>query len=376
MRAFPFALIAGMLVLSQISMSQDATPQSYAPVKQIDAVFAGLQSDRAPGAAVLVIHDGKVVFERGYGITDLRTLHKIDEHTNFRLASLTKQFTAIALMLLVNDSKVRYEEKLTDIFPDFPEYGKQITMRELLNHTSGLLDYEDLMRMPDKNTPENAIPQIKDREVLQLLKQQNHTKFESGTKWDYSNSGYVVLAQVVEKVSGQPFGDFLRERIFAPLGMSNTVAYQKGKNEVQHRAYGHSKEGDRWKETDQSPTSATLGDGGIYTSLEDMVRWNGALDHHTLLSEDAMQPALTPARWDGEMVRDRRDKPIAYGFGWFLAPYRGHSRMFHYGETAGFRNNIQRFPADRLTVLVLCNRADLQPEGLALRVADLFLPAN
>jgi CubicO group peptidase (beta-lactamase class C family) len=183
----------------------------------------------------------------------------------------------------------------------------------------------------------------------------------------------VVLAQVVEKTSGEPFGQFLRDRIFAPLGMTNTVAYEKGKNEVPHRAYGYSKVSDRWQETDQSPTSATLGDGGVYTSLQDMVLWIGALDNHTLLTEQEMLAATTPAEVNGEVVRDKDGHPMPYGFGWFLAPYHGHARMFHYGETVGFRNNIQRFPADKLTILILCNRADLEPKFMALKVADLYL---
>src|SRR5258707_15641654 len=141
------------------------------PVPQeIDHIFDGLRSDGAPGAAVLVLRNGEVVFERGYGVADLRTLRKIDAQTNFRLASCTKQFTAMAVMLLVHDGKLRYEDRLTDIFPDFPEYGKSITIRNLLNHTSGLLDYEDLMTQPAPGTPPEQIPQIKDAGVLELLK--------------------------------------------------------------------------------------------------------------------------------------------------------------------------------------------------------------
>jgi CubicO group peptidase (beta-lactamase class C family) len=157
-------------------------------------------------------------------VADLGSLSNIDAHTNFRLASCTKQFTAMAVMLLVHDGKLRYEDRLTDVFPDFPEYGKSISIRNLLNHTSGLLDYEDLMAKPAPGTPPEKIPQIKDSGVLELLKQQKTTEFPSGTKWDYSNSGYAALAMIVEKVSGQAFGNFLHDRIFAPLAMSQTVA--------------------------------------------------------------------------------------------------------------------------------------------------------
>src|SRR5437899_4234115 len=177
---------------------------------------------------------------------------------------------------------------------------------------------------------------------------------------------------IVERVSGELFGEFLRQRIFTPLKMKNTLAYEKGKNEVPHRAYGHTKENDQWKETDQSPTSAVLGDGGIYSSLEDLALWDQALRNHTLLSEREMQPALTPMLPTGGAAKDQEGKDISYGFGWFVDPYRGHKRMWHYGSTVGFRTAIQRFPGDKLTVIVLANREDADPGALALKVADLY----
>jgi CubicO group peptidase (beta-lactamase class C family) len=188
---------------------------------------------------------------------------------------------------------------------------------------------------------------------------------------------------MVAKISGKPFREFLRERIFAPLKMSQTVAYEKGQNEVTTRAYGHSKEGNTWKQTDQSSTSATLGDGGIYSSLTDLAKWDEALAQHTFLSENEMQLALTPAQltnsaqpqWPAKSDRPQ-GSPVSYGFGWFLDPYRSHARMWHYGDTMGFHTYIQRFPAGRLTVIILCNRTDLDPESLALKVADTFLNAS
>ncbi len=371
-----WATIALLLAASWLLAAFPVMAESPVHQEQVDQIFRGLKSDAAPGAAVLVIKNGEVVFERGYGVADLRTLRKIDVRTNFRLASCTKQFTAMAAMLLVHDGKLHYEDRLTDIFPDFPDYGKSITIRNLLNHTSGLLDYEDLMAKPAPGTPPEEVPQIKDVGVLELLKQQKTTKFPPGTKWDYSNSGYAVLAMVVEKVSGQPFGDFLHARIFAPLDMAHTVAYEKGKNTVTNRAYGHTHEGDAWREQDQSPTSAVLGDGGVYSSLEDLVKWDRAITHHTLLSEDEMKPAMTPLKVADGSVQEPGGTPAAYGFGWFLNPYQGHPRMWHYGETVGFRTTIQRFVEDKLTVIVLCNRDDVVPANLALQVANLFFSAH
>jgi len=373
---------AALLLLVGFSVWKAIAAQD-ALATQINQIFSTLANDKFPGVAVLVRKDGRTAFERGYGVRDLRSFAKIDPHTNFRLASCSKQFTAMSIMLLVHDGKLRYDDNLTDVFPDFPAYGKAITIRHLLNHTSGLPDYEDLMAAAEKRKGApiwTSTHQIQDAEVLDLLNQEAVGKFAPGTQWSYSNSGYVVLGLVVAKISGKPFREFLRERIFAPLKMSQTVAYQKGQNEVTSRAYGHSKEDDAWKETDQSPTSATLGDGGIYSSLSDLAKWDEALAQHTLLSEKEMQPALTPAqltisdqpKWPANADRPE-GTPVSYGFGWFLDPYRNHARMWHYGDTIGFHTYIQRFPADRLTIIVLCNRTDLDPESLALKAADLYL---
>jgi CubicO group peptidase (beta-lactamase class C family) len=357
-------------------LSQTNTPTQPTAAKTdagvyVDKMFAAIAAN-SPGAAVMVIQNGKVVFERGYGITDLRTKNKIDEQTNFRLASLTKQFTAMSIMLLVHDGKLRYDETLTEVFPDFPAYGKNITIRQLLNHTSGLLDYEDLMAKQYGNTPDDQIPQISDAGVLALMEKASTTQFPPGSKWQYSNSGYCVLAMVVEKASGKKFGDFLHDRIFVALKMENTLAYEKGKNEVPHRAYGHTPDGSSFRQTDQSSTSATLGDGGVYTSLIDLARWDQALAQHTLLSEAEMQPALTPVHPTAAPAEENGHF-VSYGFGWFLEPYKAHERMWHYGETIGFRTSIQRFPKDHLTVIVLSNRADMNAIQSALDIADLYL---
>jgi CubicO group peptidase (beta-lactamase class C family) len=372
-------LAAGLLFALSLCAVTVSAQVSHA---QIDAIFAPLNSTTAPGAAVLVIRNGNPVFTRGYGVTDLRTLHPIDAKTNFRLASFTKQFTAACIMLLAHDGKLHYDDHLTDIFPEFPAYGKSITIRNLLNHTSGLPDYEDIVMQQYPNTPEEKIPQIHDAGVLKLLEQQTSGKFPPGTKWEYSNSGYAVLAMIAEKVSGQPFGQFLHERIFVPLKMTHTLAYEKGKNEVPHRAYGHSKLGQSklgqsekgiWHETDQSSTSAVLGDGGIYSSIDDLAKWDRAIRDHTLLTEAEMQPALTPVQIKGGSAKAPGGGAPSYGFGWFLDPYHGHKRMSHDGDTVGFRTTIQRFPDDNLTIIVLANRADLNPQDLALKAADLYL---
>lgn len=364
MRTIPGLLV---LVLVIAVPAQVSSPS-------IDSLFSKF-GPNDPGCAVLVLKNGIKVFEKGYGIAELSTREKITPTTNFRLASLTKQFTAMAIMLLVRDGKLRYDDRLTDVFPAFPAYGKAITIRQMLNHTSGLIDYEDIMAQKYHGVPEEKIPQIHDSAVLELLRRQTTSRFAPGTRWEYSNSGYVLLGLVVQQRSGMSFGDFLSRRIFQPLRMTNTIVYEKGKNEVKHRAYGHTLASGGWRQTDQSPTSATLGDGGVYSSLEDLAKWDRALTDNILLSRKEMQPALISAAGPNGAPLQKLDGSLAppYGFGWFLDAYHGHRRYWHYGETVAFRTAIERFPDQHMTVIVLANRLDTDAPALASNVADLFL---
>lgn len=386
MRIWTFRLIAMFSCVAVACFCRSAG-RTQEPVKSVeDSVFSGLVKPNEPGFAVLVRYGGRSGYQRTEGVTDLRSDAKITARTNFRLASFTKQFTAMAIMLLAHDGKLQYDDKLMKFYPEFPAYGKDITLRNLLNHTAGLPDYEDLMDAAEKsNGPTwSADKQIQDEEVLKLLMQEKRGKFAPGTSWSYSNSAYVVLGLIIAKVSGKPYCEFLHDRIFAPLKMNHTVVYQKGKNEVLNRAFGYTKdkESGQLKEADQSATSATLGDGGIYSNLEDLAKWDDALQNHTLLSEKEFQPALTAVKlndgsqpnWPKEPNDDNLHpgKPVSYGFGWFLDPYEGRTRMWHTGSTMGFRTVIERFIGERgFSLIILCNRTDLDPEKLSLRVADL-----
>jgi CubicO group peptidase (beta-lactamase class C family) len=377
-----FTLVA-ISATSNLSAQQNQQMSPLEIAREIDSAFSGIVTPGDPGFALLVKKDGQIVFEKGYGVRDLRSKTKIDAKTNFRLASFTKQFTAMAIMLLVHDGKLRYDETLTDIFSEFPAYGKNITVRNLLNHTGGLADYEDLMDAVEKSKGPrwSAEKQISDAEVLQLLEKESHGKFVPGTKWEYSNSGYVVLGLVVTKRSGRPFAEFLHDRIFVPLKMERTLVFEKGKNKVANRAYGHSKKENVFVETDQSSTSATQGDGGIYSNLEDLSKWDDALRNHTLLSEKEFLPAITPAKLppgaESKLADDvppsLRGKANAYGFGWFLNLQDAHPLMWHYGETMGFKTAIVRYVHDNVTVIPLCNRTDLDQGALALKAAEPLL---
>jgi CubicO group peptidase (beta-lactamase class C family) len=355
-------------------------------MRTVEAVLEGLVGRDEPGLAVLVRKDGKTVLERGWGLRDMRGRANVDARTSFRLASVTKPFTATAVMLLVRDGRLRYDTSLTDVFPSFPAWGRAVTIRHLLTHTSGVPDYEELMAEAEKagGPAWTPVHQIRDDEVLALLRGATKGRFAPGTSWAYSNSGYVLLGLVVARVSGTPFGEFLAKRVFRPLGMDRTLAYESGKNEVPARAFGHAREGASFREADQSATSATLGDGGVYSNLQDLARWDEALRTAALLSPGATKAALDPAtlpdgtlpRWPaGETGGDNLapGERVAYGFGWFLDPWKGRRRTWHHGDTIGFRSAIQRFPDDGLTVVVLANRDDLEVRRLALDVADAYL---
>ena len=327
----------------------------------IDALFAGYARGGVPGASVIVIRDGHVILRRAYGMADLERQVAATPETDYRLASVSKQFTAMAIMLLGRDGKIRYDQPVRDILPELPAAAQGVTVRHLLNHTSGLPDYEDLI-------PDTQTVQVSDRDVLALLAHKDTLYFPPGSAYRYSNSGYVLLGLIVERASGLPFPAFLRARIFAPLGMGSTVAHVEGVDTVPHRAYGYSPGGGpaAFTATDQSVTSATLGDGGIYTNVDDLVRWDQALYGERLVDAATLRLAATPPALPG-------GAETQYGFGWFVDTYRKERRWRHTGETSGFRNAIQRFPDRRFTVIVLTNRNAGEPGVIAERIADRLL---
>ena len=328
-------------------------------VRAVDSLFASYNRTDAPGASVVVIRDGKVVVRRTYGMADLDARIAATPETDYRLASVSKQFTAMAVMLLAKDGKLRYDQPVRDFLPELPAATQAVTIRHLLNHTSGLIDYEDLI-------PESRTAQLDDRDVLALVDAKDSLYFPAGTEYRYSNSGYVLLGILVARVSGMSFPDFLTTRIFTPLGMSASVAHIEGSDTVPHRAYGYSPRGGSFVQTDQSVTSATLGDGGIYTNVDDMVRWDRALYGTSLVDTTTLNIAATPPHLP-------KDAPTEYGFGWFVDSYRGEKRWRHTGSTSGFRNAIQRYPNRRLTIVILTNRSSGEPEAIAERIADRLL---
>jgi len=315
--------------------------------QKVDGLFEPFNRSNTPGAAIMVIRDGRPLLAKAYGLADLEARVPCATNTNFRLASVTKQFTAMAILLLAERKLLTLDQTLTDFFPEFPAYGRQITVRQLLNHTSGLLDYEDLI-------PRGTAIPVLDRDVLRLLLQQDKTIFAPGSKYQYSNSGYALLALIIEVCSRTSCAHFLRQNIFQPLGMINTVAYEQGLAIVPNRAFGYSAEGDHFKRTDQSLTSSVLGDGGIYSSITDLYKWDQALYTGKLINRRWLKQAFTA----GPVT----DHPgTGYGFGWYVGSYRGLKEIWHSGNTVGFTTRIARYPEQTFTVIILSNRqaADL-----------------
>ena len=323
--------------------------------QQLDVLLRAYQGD-VPGASVLVLQDGRAVLERSYGMAQLESRTPASARTNYRLASMTKQFTAAAILLLAQERRLSLEDGVQKWLPGMPPATSAITIRELLAHTSGLIDYEDLIA-PDTTA------QLHDADVLHLLQKADRTYFTPGSAYRYSDSGYALLALIVARVSGGDFATFLRQRIFLPLDMRDSLAYERGVTNVAARAYGYSFIGHAWVRTDQSLTSAVLGDGGVYSSVADLAKWDAALYTPRLLSAESLRLAFSPA-----VPSD--DPKVRYGFGWRVTG----DTVWHSGETLGFRNVIVRWPKRHFTVIVLTNRDQPEPYTLALAIAALFFP--
>jgi CubicO group peptidase (beta-lactamase class C family) len=320
----------------------------------VDALLSDYAGD-APGASVLVLRDGEPVVRASYGLADLEAGTPTTPETNYRLASMTKQFTAAAVLLLAEDGSLTLDDRAREWLPSLPQAADEVTIRHLLTHTSGLIDYEDVI-------PRTFIAQLHDADVLRLLETQDRTYFPPGTDYRYSNSGYALLARIVQGASGKTFPAFLRERIFQPLGMTGTVAHEEGISTVNHRAFGYTEWEGWWNLTDQDPTSAVLGDGGIYSSIDDLAKWDAALYDSRLLQPSSLQQAFTPAT-------KTNDPRVQYGYGWRITG----ETLWHSGESIGFRNVIVRYPKRHMTVVVLTNRNEPEPYPLVEQIVQAVI---
>src|SRR5215469_2100532 len=340
-------LVLSALVWLVTTVCAYAHPAQQATRAEIDTLMSRYTGEVA-GASLLVVKNGKAVVRRGYGYANLEQHIQAGPETNYRLASMTKQFTAACILLLRQDGKLRLQDHARKWLPELPASDDRITLYELLTHTSGLIDYEDLI-------PPNRTTQLDDADVLSMIASQHRFYFEPGTAYRYSNGGFVLLGLIVQRISGMDLADFMKARIFQPLGMEHTLMYEHHRGpQVTNRAYGYSDINGKWTRTDQDITSATRGDGGIYSSIADLAKWDAALYTDKLLTADSRRTAFT--------AHTPTDDPtIGYGFGWRITG----ATVWHSGESQGFRNVIVRWPKQHVTVIILSNRNQFQPYPLA-----------
>jgi CubicO group peptidase (beta-lactamase class C family) len=301
---------------------------------KIDALMRSLSERGQFSGSILVVEHGQIVYERGFGKSDIKGNFAFIPSTPVYLASLTKQFTAMAIMMLAERNQLSYRDPLSKYFPEFPSYAAKIAIRNLLNHTSGIPDYVALGL---------ERPGLTNKDVLSALIKQESLRFPPGEKFEYSNSNYILLALIVEKVSGQPFQLFLKNNIFAPLGMKDTFVYDRLRPEFARRARGYNRFGD-----DSDYDLLTYGEGGIYSSVADLFKWDQALYTEKLVKRSTLDEAFTRGKLnDGSSSN--------YGFGWAIGDYNGETIYAHAGRYGGFNTYIKRFPKERTTIIFLTN---------------------
>lgn len=341
---------------------------------RVDELFAHATSDTTdrrsphPGAAVLVAANGKTLHRRGYGMADLELNRPATPATSFYLASVSKQFTAMAIMLLAEQQLLGYEDTLPTFFPEIPAYGSTITVRHLLHHTAGLKDYPRLLSSHPMSDPGAVFSELRgltNRDVLQAVQRQKAPEFEAGARYDYSNSGYVLLALIVELVSGQPYHRFMHEHIFAPLGMVNTLVYDASRPVVRNVAQGYIVEGENYRRWEYP--LLTMGDGGMYSTIDDLFLWDRALSKQRLVSPETLQLAFTSGLTSA-------GEPCNYGFGWMTEPFRGLRQVHHSGNLYPFNTYLTRFLDEDVTIAILSNSLFYRSSKLIYRIAEIFLP--
>lgn len=312
-------------------------------VQKIDDVFQHISRQQPTATALLVIQRDKVLYRKVNGFAHVEHQMPADTRTNFRMASVSKQFTAAAVYLLMQRGKIRLDQPLTNFFKDFDEVGKKMTIHHLLTHTSGIIDYEEIM-------PAELNGQLSDADVLEMVKGVHKTYFEAGTQFRYSNTAYCLLSLIVEQVTSQAYSEFMEEQVFKPLGMDHTALYESEKNTVAFRAYGFARStNNEIVFSDQSPTSATKGDGGVYTSLDDYEKW--------------FRYRASRLGIKGRRLFKRSHAPVYgqffYSFGWFGHKTRTAPTVWaHTGSTCGFSNVVIEIPARKTLVVYFTNLAN------------------
>ncbi len=335
------------------------------PETLVDAIFADLTRGQTSGAAVLVARDGQVLFSKAYGFASLEHHVPVTPETKFRIGSITKQFTAAAILRLQEQGKLSVNDSLGKFIVDYPR-GQEVTVHHLLTHTSGIHSYTSKADFLQSVT----VP-VKPAELIQSFKK-DPFDFDPGTKWFYNNSGYFLLGSIIEKVSGQSYAGYLKAQFFDPLGMKDTGVHDSTAI-LQHEAMGYSYDSNVLKKAPNWDMSRAGGAGALYSTIKDLYLWNEALFAGKVLGEAALKAAWTPVKTGGQ----QQPPEEGYGYGWGIGKLRGLPAIAHGGGLQGFLSHLARYPAEKLTVVILANASPpppgLDPGGLGNDLAQIYL---
>ena len=328
--------------------------------EQIDSIFYRWDNNHTPGAAVAVVKDGAVVFQKGYGMANLEYGIPITESTVFHIASVSKQFTVFSVLLLEKQGKLSLDDDIRKYIPEVPDFGKTITLRHLASHTSGLRDQWSLLmlagwRIDDVITQEH---------LMKIITNQNELNYDPGFDFSYSNSGFTLLAEVVSRVSGQSFSKFTEQNIFIPLGMSNSLFYDNHEKIVKNRAYSYYLDFNGYKKSVLN--YANVGATSLFTTVEDLSLWAMNFSAFNIGDEEIFDTMNKPAVLNN-------GETFNFALGQFVGKYRGLNEIYHGGGDAGYRTFLTRFPDHNLSIIVLSNKAEFYPQKIAYKIADIFL---
>lgn len=351
------SVLAGVVVAAQVS----APAQSATREAAVDKVFAAWNT-ATPGCAVGVAENGASVLQRAYGMAELEHAVANKPETIFEAGSVSKQFTAAAMILLARDGKVSLDDDVRKYVPELPTYEAPVTIRQMLSHTSGLRDWGNLAGIA--GMPRGARTYTHGH-VVDILSRQQALNFTPGTKWSYSNSGYNLAAVIIARASGLSFAEFSRTRLFQPLGLTQTSWRDDYTRVVPGRAVAYSPQGMARFRQDM-PFENVHGNGGLLTTVGDLLKWQRALSDGPLSGARVATEQQTMAK-----LPDRRD--LHYGLGVFTGVYKGVPEVYHSGATAGYRAFLTHYPSANLTVAVLCNAGNANATQFARSVSDIYL---
>lgn len=356
-------LIASTLLNGSINWaSAQGTPSALSA--KVDALFAEWNKPGSPGAAVGVVHRGKLIYAKGFGEADLETGARIGSETVFHIASLSKQFTAYAIVLLAQEGKLSLDEDIRLYLPEVPDFGKKITIRNLIHHTSGLRDQWALLAMAGRRLDDVITKQ----HILNLVKRQRELNFDPGTQFSYSNTNYTLLAEIVSRVGRQPFPDWMREHVFTPLGMKNTLFYDDHERIVKNRAYSFYKDPNPAKASYRKSvlSYANVGATGLFTTVTDLSKWLANFQDTRVGNTATMTQML-------ERGRLTKGDTLPYSFALFQGKYKGLTQYVHDGADAGYRSFMCYFPKEAYGFIVLSNAGEFNPAQSAYAMADIYL---